>query len=77
MIASATRIGCSCRWSFGIDERVPIKPEHKMSKAQINKEMNANRFKLVREYDGLPWQQLMFFGKAEEGAVVPVPAPAK
>ncbi|MCB1275087.1 class I SAM-dependent methyltransferase [Prosthecobacter sp.] len=47
------------------DESVPIKPEHKMSKAQINKEMNANGFKLVREFDGLPWQHLMFFGKAD------------
>ena len=55
------------------DASVPIKPEHKMSKAQINKEMNANGFKLVREYDGLPWQHLMFFGKAGEGAAVPVP----
>ena len=47
------------------DESVPIKPEHKMSKAQINKEMNANGFKLVREFDGLPWQHLMFFGKSD------------
>jgi ubiquinone/menaquinone biosynthesis C-methylase UbiE len=50
------------------DDTVPIKKEHKMSKAQINKEMNANGFKLVREFDGLPWQHLMFFGKAEQGA---------
>jgi ubiquinone/menaquinone biosynthesis C-methylase UbiE len=50
------------------DESVPIKPEHKMSKAQINKEMNANGFKLVREFDGLPWQHLMFFGKSESGS---------
>jgi len=49
------------------DQSVPIKPEHKMSKVQINKEMKANGFKLVREYDGLPWQHLMFFGKAEKG----------
>lgn len=47
------------------DESVPIKPEHKMSKVQINKEMNANGFTLKREFDGLPWQHLMFFGKAE------------
>ncbi len=52
------------------DANVPIKPEHKMSKVQIHKEMNANGFKLVREYDGLPWQHLMFFGKAGEGAGV-------
>lgn len=47
------------------DPEVPIKPLHKMSKKQIRKEMNANRLKLVREYDGLPWQHMMFFGQAE------------
>ena len=45
------------------DPDVPIKPLHKMSKAQINKEMAANGFELKREFDGLPWQHLMFFGK--------------
>jgi len=59
------------------DHNVPIKPEHKMSKAQITKEMNANGFQLTRQYDGLPWQHLMFFGKAEAGAAVPAPAPAE
>lgn len=48
------------------DDTVPIKTEHKMSKAQIHKEMNANGFELKREFDGLPWQHLMFFGKAEK-----------
>ncbi|MDZ4406241.1 class I SAM-dependent methyltransferase [Prosthecobacter sp.] len=48
------------------DDTVPIKPEHKMSKAQIHKEMNANGFEMKREFDGLPWQHLMFFGKAEK-----------
>lgn len=47
------------------DDDVPIKPEHKMTKAQINKEMNANGLELKREFDGLPWQHLMFFGKTE------------
>lgn len=45
------------------DPDVPIKPLHKMSKAQINKEMTANGFQLVKEYDLLPWQHMMFFGK--------------
>ena len=45
------------------DASVPIKPEHKMSKAQIIKEMNANGLTLKREFDGLPWQHLMLFGK--------------
>ncbi len=46
------------------DGDVPIKPEHKMSKMQINKELGANGFVLKREFDGLPWQHLMFFGRA-------------
>ena len=47
------------------DKSVPIKPLHKMSKKQIMKELPPNGFKLVREYDELPWQHLMFFGKDE------------
>ncbi|MCM8529128.1 MAG: class I SAM-dependent methyltransferase [Lentisphaeraceae bacterium] len=45
------------------DKTVPIKEDHKMSKAQIEKELSANGFKLVRSYDKLPWQHLMFYGK--------------
>jgi cyclopropane fatty-acyl-phospholipid synthase-like methyltransferase len=47
------------------DPEVPIKPEHKMTKAQVNKELAANGFKLVKEFDGLPWQHMLWFGKAE------------
>lgn len=47
----------------GEDPSVPIKPEHKMSKKQILKEYLANGFKLQAEYDGLPWQHLMFIVK--------------
>lgn len=43
------------------DRSVPIKPLHKMSKRQIMKEYRANGFKLAKQYDGLPWQHLMFF----------------
>ncbi len=45
------------------DRSVPIKPEHKMSKKQILKEYTANGFRLAKQYDGLPWQHLMFFEK--------------
>lgn len=45
------------------DPEVPIKPLHKMSKKQILKEYSANGLKLVREFEGLPWQHLMFFGR--------------
>ncbi|GIW97001.1 MAG: methyltransferase type 11 [Pirellulaceae bacterium] len=43
------------------DPTVPIKPLHKMSKRQILKEYRANGFRLVRQFDELPWQHLMFF----------------
>ena len=44
------------------DDEVPIRPLHKMSKEQIMKEFPANGFKLVKSFDELPWQHLMFFG---------------
>lgn len=47
------------------DPNVPIKELHKMSKAQINKEIPANGFKLVEQYDDLPWQHVMFFERDE------------
>jgi ubiquinone/menaquinone biosynthesis C-methylase UbiE len=48
------------------DPRVPILPLHKMSKEQILKEFSANGFRLVEEFDGLPWQHLLFFRVALE-----------
>jgi ubiquinone/menaquinone biosynthesis C-methylase UbiE len=47
------------------DPNVPIKPEHKMSKAQVMKELRPNGFKLVKEYEKLPWQHMLFFGRDE------------
>lgn len=43
------------------DPEVPIKLLHKMSKEQILKEIPPNGYKLVEEYDELPWQHMMFF----------------
>lgn len=43
------------------DPKVPIKPLHKMTKEQILKEWPANGFRLVEQFDKLPWQHLMFF----------------
>jgi ubiquinone/menaquinone biosynthesis C-methylase UbiE len=48
------------------DRSVPIRPVHKMSKKQINREMTANGFKLVSEFDRLPWQHMMFFAIDED-----------
>jgi len=50
----------------GEDLAVPIKPLHKMTKAQVKQELEPNGFALVREFDKLPWQHLMFFGRTEE-----------
>jgi ubiquinone/menaquinone biosynthesis C-methylase UbiE len=46
------------------DPDVPIKPLHKMSKKQILKEFPPNGFQLVDQFDRLPWQHMMFFGRA-------------
>ncbi len=43
------------------DPRVPIKLLHKMSKKQILKELPPNGYKLVEQFDKLPWQHVMFF----------------
>ena len=48
------------------DEEVPIKPEHKMSKAQVDKELTANGYKLVKEFEGLPWQHMLWYGKNDD-----------
>jgi ubiquinone/menaquinone biosynthesis C-methylase UbiE len=51
------------------DPLVPIKPLHKMSKEQIMKEFPPNGFKLVEEFDKLPWQHLMFFQRDDAPGV--------
>jgi ubiquinone/menaquinone biosynthesis C-methylase UbiE len=45
------------------DPNVPIRPEHKMSKAQVKLEVEAEGFKQSRVYDDLPWQHLFVFTK--------------
>jgi ubiquinone/menaquinone biosynthesis C-methylase UbiE len=52
----------------GEDDAVPIKPEHKMTKAQIRRELEPRGFSLVREFDGLPWQHVMMFGRSDESS---------
>ncbi|MAB79734.1 MAG: hypothetical protein CMJ89_10325 [Planctomycetes bacterium] len=47
------------------DPEVPIKPLHKMTRAQLLTEFTANGFLLVEEFDELPWQHLLFFGLDE------------
>lgn len=45
------------------DPDVPIKPEHKMSRAQMKRELEANGFVEARSYDELPWQHLVFYAR--------------
>lgn len=54
------------------DPNVPIKPLHKMTKTQCLKEYEANGFKLVSQFDGLPWQHLLLFARDDS----PLPAVA-
>jgi 2-polyprenyl-3-methyl-5-hydroxy-6-metoxy-1,4-benzoquinol methylase len=53
----------------GEDPQVPIKPEHKMTKPQIMKELNANGFKLVKQFDKLPWQHMMWFARDDDATL--------
>jgi hypothetical protein len=54
-----------------------------MSKDQIRKEWLPMGFVVDREFDGLPWQHLIFFKKAPSpspsapGLPTPQPGPAK
>jgi ubiquinone/menaquinone biosynthesis C-methylase UbiE len=61
------------------DPKVPIKPEHKMSRAQIFREWQPAGFAVEREFHGLPWQHLVFLRKAkpDEKPVEPPPVPEK
>jgi tRNA A58 N-methylase Trm61 len=43
------------------DPTVPIRPEHKMTKAQVKLEVEAEGFKQWRVYDDLPQQHLIVF----------------
>lgn len=45
------------------DPEVPIKAEHKMTKAQIRREFLPRGFVIDDEYDELPWQHLVFFAR--------------
>jgi predicted methyltransferase len=45
------------------DPKVEIKPLHKMSVAQVNKEITANGFHLVQDGEFLPIQHFLLFEK--------------
>ena len=47
----------------GEDPAVPILPHHKMTVAQLSAEMGAVGLHLVRQYEELPWQHVLFYGR--------------
>ncbi len=47
------------------DESVPILPLHKMSQPQVVKELEANGFYLVEQFDRLPWQHVLQFARSD------------
>lgn len=48
------------------DPDVPIKPLHKMSEAQVKKEMAAQPLEFVENISELPWQHVLIFRKQKE-----------
>lgn len=47
----------------GEDPEVPIKPEHKMTFAQVKRELEPQGFKFKEKFDFLPWQHIIVFEK--------------
>lgn len=47
----------------GEDPEVPIKPEHKMTFAQVRRELEPQGFKFKEKFDFLPWQHIIVFEK--------------
>jgi ubiquinone/menaquinone biosynthesis C-methylase UbiE len=46
------------------DPKVPIRPEHRMTAAQVQAELAEARFCPVESYEELPWQHLLVFSVA-------------
>ncbi|MGE4619223.1 MAG: family 16 glycoside hydrolase [Planctomycetota bacterium] len=59
------------------DPEVPIKKLHKMSKQQILKEYLPAGYRLVEQFDELPWQHLMFFSRDDSPSRAVVSPPKK
>ena len=47
----------------GEDRNVPIRPLHKMTQAQVKREMDVFDFEFEETLDFLPWQHMMIFSK--------------
>jgi predicted methyltransferase len=49
----------------GEDPDVPIKPEHKMTLAQVRREVEPRGFAFKTSHEFLPWQHVIVFEKPE------------
>jgi SAM-dependent methyltransferase len=47
----------------GEDPEVPIKPEHKMTVAQVRRELEPQGFRFKESLEFLPWQHVLIFDK--------------
>ncbi len=52
----------------GEDPNVPIKEEHKMTAAQVRKELEPQGFAFVERHDFLPWQHVLVFERPKADA---------
>jgi ubiquinone/menaquinone biosynthesis C-methylase UbiE len=52
----------------GEDPDVPIKPEHKMTLAQVRRELEPQGFTFKESLEFLPWQHIIFFEKPTQAA---------
>ena len=50
------------------DPRVPIRPEHKMSVAQVKAELEPEGFRLVQVLNDLPWQHILVLNRTDASA---------
>lgn len=50
------------------DPRVPIRPEHKMSVAQVKAELEPEGFRLVQVLNDLPWQHILVLNRTDAPA---------
>ena len=50
----------------GEDPEVPIRPEHKMTVAQVRRELEPNGFTFKESLEFLPWQHILIFEKPAE-----------
>jgi SAM-dependent methyltransferase len=57
------------------DPDVPIKPEHKMTLAQVRRELEPQGFSFKESLEFLPWQHIIIFEKKPDAPAPATPSP--